>query len=98
MDSRIIHMFFKSLNLAWFGLDRNNFFWRNKNDIHMICYLIQNKIVFDKDDFFNIKSIAQSNMQAIKNLVQKLIKYTVYKYGIASHHQTVNIMMPNDEK
>lgn len=53
--------------------------------------------MLDKEDFFNVKSIAQSNIQAINQLILKLIKYTVCKYGVASHHQPVNIVVSNDE-
>ena len=61
--------------------------------------MVQNKIAFEKEEFFNLRPVAQSNSEAINNLLEKLITYTVRKYGIASNYQPpVSIVIGSDDK
>ena len=63
----------------------------------IICYIVQNRITLDKEDFYNVKGIATSNVQVMNGLIEKLVRYTVEKYGVGAYQQNVNMMMVNDE-
>ena len=62
----------------------------------VICYLVPNKIAVDRDDFYNVRLIAQGNGQVMQAVVEKLVRYSVEKYGLGSYQQNGNLFI-NDE-
>ncbi len=62
----------------------------------VICYLAPNKIAVDRDDFYNVRLIAQGSGQVMQAVVEKFVRYSVDKYGLGSYQQNVNLFI-NDE-
>jgi hypothetical protein len=57
--------------------------------------LVQNKIALDKEDFYNVRAIAQSSILVVKGLVGKLVRYSVEKYGVGDYRQNTNMFTNN---
>jgi hypothetical protein len=62
----------------------------------VICYLVPNKIAVDRNDFYNVRLIAQGSEQVMQAVVEKFVRYSVEKYGLGSYQQNVNLFI-NDE-
>ncbi len=62
----------------------------------VISYLVPNKIAVDKDDFYNVRLIAQGSGQVMQAVVEKFVRYSVGKYGLGSYQQNGSLLV-NDE-
>lgn len=49
----------------------------------------------DRDDFYNVRLIAQGSGQVMQTVVEKFVRYSVEKYGLGSCQQNVNLLINN---